>query len=93
MSIPLLSANRFRPKRAGLETGAIQFMEIDSQTEFPPGFPIPSPCVQICRLNAQQVCVGCGRSVREVAEWSSMSREEKIAALESSRRRLNSLQS
>jgi len=94
---PLFESLFYKPARkteqlSRQDNGALTFMEIDSQTEFPQGLPIPSPCVQICRLNAEQVCIGCGRSVREVAEWASMSREEKIAALDSSRQRLKALQ-
>lgn len=45
--------------------------------------PIPdqveSPCVRICTLDEKQICVGCGRSLDEIAVWSRMSREEKRA--------------
>ena len=30
---------------------------------------IQSPCIGVCRLNAQQICVGCGRNAREIADW------------------------
>ena len=32
--------------------------------------PAASPCNKICRLDADQVCVGCGRTLDEIAEWS-----------------------
>jgi predicted Fe-S protein YdhL (DUF1289 family) len=35
--------------------------------------PVPSPCVDICRLNAQGLCVGCRRTLSEIAEWSNAS--------------------
>ena len=28
-----------------------------------------SPCVDICRLDAQGLCVGCRRTIEEIAEW------------------------
>jgi predicted Fe-S protein YdhL (DUF1289 family) len=33
--------------------------------------PVPSPCVDICRLDTQGLCVGCRRTLAEIAEWSS----------------------
>ena len=31
---------------------------------------VASPCVNICRLDAQGLCVGCRRTLGEIAEWS-----------------------
>ncbi len=28
-----------------------------------------SPCVDICRLDAQGLCVGCRRTMDEITEW------------------------
>jgi len=30
---------------------------------------VPSPCVDVCRLDAAGLCVGCRRSMEEIAEW------------------------
>jgi uncharacterized protein len=30
---------------------------------------VPSPCVDICRLDAQQLCIGCRRTLGEISEW------------------------
>jgi uncharacterized protein len=35
--------------------------------------PAPSPCVDICRLDAQGLCIGCRRTIDEIAEWSGAS--------------------
>jgi predicted Fe-S protein YdhL (DUF1289 family) len=35
---------------------------------------MPSPCIGICRLDAQALCIGCRRSGREIAEWPRASR-------------------
>jgi predicted Fe-S protein YdhL (DUF1289 family) len=46
---------------------------------------VPSPCVDICRLNAQGLCIGCRRTLSEIAEWSQASdarRLEILSALE-----------
>lgn len=38
---------------------------------FPPGQNVPSPCVGICRLDpAGATCLGCGRTLEEIAGWS-----------------------
>lgn len=31
-----------------------------------------SPCRQICRLGADRVCDGCGRTIQEIANWSRL---------------------
>ncbi|GAC1631343.1 MAG: hypothetical protein NVS9B10_24690 [Nevskia sp.] len=41
---------------------------------------VASPCTGICTLNAENVCVGCGRRIDEIAEWGR--------ALESRKRRI-----
>ena len=33
----------------------------------PPG----SPCVQLCALDTAGICLGCGRSLDEIAQWGS----------------------
>jgi predicted Fe-S protein YdhL (DUF1289 family) len=42
-------------------------------TQSPAFFPrVESPCIKVCQLDAQSVCVGCGRTLAEIAAWSSM---------------------
>jgi uncharacterized protein len=41
--------------------------------EAPVGTPVPSPCIDICRLDAQGLCVGCRRTIGEISEWSRAS--------------------
>jgi hypothetical protein len=31
---------------------------------------VASPCINICRLDAHGLCVGCRRTLDEIAEWS-----------------------
>ena len=31
-----------------------------------------SPCRQLCRLNRAGVCIGCGRSIDEIAQWPDL---------------------
>jgi predicted Fe-S protein YdhL (DUF1289 family) len=37
------------------------------------GAPAASPCIDVCRLDDQGLCVGCRRSLDEIAEWSRAS--------------------
>jgi predicted Fe-S protein YdhL (DUF1289 family) len=49
------------------------------------GAAVPSPCVNICRLDGQGLCIGCRRTLGEIAEWSQASdarRLEILSALE-----------
>ncbi len=36
---------------------------------------VPSPCTGVCRLAADEVCIGCGRTRSEIAIWSSSNNE------------------
>ena len=39
---------------------------------------IESPCVKICTLDARKGrCLGCGRTLDEIADWSAMSASER----------------
>jgi uncharacterized protein len=35
--------------------------------------PVASPCIDICRLDAQGLCIGCRRTIEEISEWSRAS--------------------
>lgn len=37
-----------------------------------------TPCVKICTLDARSgLCLGCGRTIEEIARWSGMSDAER----------------
>lgn len=39
---------------------------------------IESPCIKICTLDARLgQCLGCGRTIDEIAHWSAMSAAER----------------
>lgn len=39
---------------------------------------IETPCVKICTLDAgRNLCLGCGRTVAEIAAWGGMSAAER----------------
>ena len=39
--------------------------------------PVESPCVSICRLDDNDVCVGCFRTATEIGQWLSYSAEQR----------------
>ncbi|HWW49988.1 MAG TPA: DUF1289 domain-containing protein [Xanthobacteraceae bacterium] len=41
-----------------------------------------SPCRDICDIDAlSQLCSGCGRTLAEIASWSSLSDDERAAIM------------
>jgi len=46
------------------------------------GAPVPSPCIDICRLDAQGLCIGCRRTIGEISEWSRASEVRKREILQ-----------
>ncbi|WP_020406382.1 DUF1289 domain-containing protein [Hahella ganghwensis] len=42
---------------------------------------VKSPCVSICALDAEDICVGCHRSAEEISSWSALSEDEKRQVL------------
>lgn len=42
---------------------------------------VKSPCISICKLNDQKICIGCFRSLDEIAVWSQLNALEKQAVL------------
>jgi predicted Fe-S protein YdhL (DUF1289 family) len=39
---------------------------------------IESPCVKVCTLDARSgLCLGCGRTIDEIARWTAMSVAER----------------
>jgi len=50
--------------------------EVDDSNE------VSSPCVSICALDENDVCVGCYRTGDELTRWWGMNNTEKSATLE-----------
>ena len=42
---------------------------------------VPSPCVSICALDADDICVGCFRTVREISQWGRMPSDQQREVL------------
>lgn len=43
---------------------------------------VRSPCVSICALNGDDVCIGCQRSGDEILRWSQMTNDERREVLQ-----------
>lgn len=44
--------------------------------------PVQSPCTLVCTIDAASgLCLGCARSLNEIALWSSMSNDERRAVI------------
>lgn len=43
--------------------------------------PVSSPCVGVCALDADDICVGCYRSGQEISNWWSMNNDQKRQVL------------
>ena len=40
--------------------------------------PIASPCIKVCAVSGQTgLCIGCGRTLNEIARWASLSESER----------------
>lgn len=48
---------------------------------------VKSPCISVCALNDDGVCIGCWRSVDEIAAWSSLDDERKREVIRAAQRR------
>ncbi|MEG4315672.1 DUF1289 domain-containing protein [Pseudomonas sp. FIP_A4] len=43
--------------------------------------PVSSPCVSLCALGEDDVCVGCQRSADEIRRWGLMDNDERRQVL------------
>jgi hypothetical protein len=43
---------------------------------------LDTPCVNVCLLDAETgLCIGCGRTIEEIARWATMSDRERRAIM------------
>jgi predicted Fe-S protein YdhL (DUF1289 family) len=50
-----------------------------------------NPCISVCKF-AEDICVGCGRSKREIKGWKKLDKDERRLALAEADMRLLQLQ-
>lgn len=42
-----------------------------------------TPCISVCQMDPRtNLCLGCGRTLPEIARWSGMDRTERLAIME-----------
>lgn len=42
---------------------------------------VESPCIRLCTLDDQDVCIGCFRSMAEICAWSTASNNQRQQVL------------
>jgi uncharacterized protein len=43
---------------------------------------IESPCTKVCTLDARSgLCLGCGRTIEEIARWTALSAAERARVM------------
>ena len=50
-----------------------------------------NPCIKICQFDAD-ICVGCGRSKREIKAWKKLDKAERLSRLAEADMRLLALE-
>jgi uncharacterized protein len=59
--------------------GAAQLLR-DRAAELDPEGDVPSPCISVCTMDAQTgLCIGCYRTLDEIAAWSGLDDARKRA--------------
>ena len=44
---------------------------------------LPSPCISVCQMNPSDgVCIGCYRTLGEIASWRSMDEADQLQLLD-----------
>jgi predicted Fe-S protein YdhL (DUF1289 family) len=49
---------------------------------------VESPCVKICQLDTNMVCIGCKRTAEEISVWTIITDVERKHILENIKARL-----
>lgn len=45
---------------------------------------IETPCIAVCMIDpATKLCLGCGRTLPEIAKWHRMTSEERVTTMAS----------
>ncbi|MCG8317346.1 MAG: DUF1289 domain-containing protein [Pseudomonadales bacterium] len=48
-----------------------------------------SPCISICALDEDDICIGCFRSAKEIGDWGRVDNNGKKAILKNVARRMS----
>jgi len=52
---------------------------------------IPNPCVNLCSLNNNNVCIGCYRTIDEVGAWGRYDDEQRLQVLKNCEHRFQEM--
>lgn len=53
---------------------------------------ISTPCTKVCTMDARSgLCIGCGRTLDEVARWGAMEESERTAIMKTLPARLGAI--
>jgi hypothetical protein len=45
--------------------------------------PISSPCIKVCAVDGRTgLCMGCGRTLKEIAGWARLSEAERLDVMD-----------
>jgi predicted Fe-S protein YdhL (DUF1289 family) len=59
-----------------------------------PTAPISTPCIKVCVVDpASALCIGCGRTIGEIAGWGGMNEAERRAVMATLEARLVGMRS
>lgn len=53
---------------------------------------VASPCIGVCHLDPQKICVGCGRTQAEIGCWSALSASQQQHVVEAAKERIANLE-
>ena len=53
-----------------------------------PRVSVPSPCRDICQLDGGGVCIGCGRTIDEISEWTRADNARRLEIRAAARARI-----
>jgi len=40
-----------------------------------------TPCIKVCQLDKENLCMGCGRTLQEISDWTRMSDAERAQVM------------
>ena len=49
---------------------------------------VASPCIGVCELGEDEVCLGCGRTLDDIAIWSGADDAQRLRIIEQAQQRL-----
>ncbi|MEZ5961436.1 MAG: DUF1289 domain-containing protein [Hyphomonadaceae bacterium] len=54
--------------------------------------PVSTPCIKVCAVSGKTgTCIGCGRTLQEIARWGTMTEPERKAIMAELPARLESV--